>query len=395
MTDRVLAVIPARYASERFPGKPLASISGTPMVVRVLRNVQQAASVDRVVVATDDERIATVVVDAGGEAVMTAPELPSGSDRVWAVAADDPADIVVNVQGDEPLLPGSIVDLLVERLRADTTFDVSTPVVAVPRLSAEAPDVVTVARDEAGNACYFSRSTIPFGADPVWRHIGVYAYRMHALEQFVHASPSALERTEKLEQLRALALGLRIVAVETDVIVHAVDRPADVAFVERALAGADSAPTVRLVVLDVDGVLTDGRIRYLGGDLQLLDFDVKDGYGVVALIAAGIEVAVISSRDSPALRRRAQELGITHVRAGVADKATELEQLMGALGVEATCVCVVGDDDPDVALFSMVGMSAAPADASALARSRASVVLTHGGGRGAVRELAEHLLGGS
>lgn len=235
MTDRVLAVIPARYASERFPGKPLASIGGMPMVVRVLHNVQQAASVDRVVVATDDERIASVVTDAGGEAVMTAPELASGSDRVWAAAADDPADIVVNVQGDEPLLPGSVIDLLVQRLRTDATFAVSTPVVAVTRRSAEAPDIVTVARDETGNACYFSRSTIPFGADPVWRHIGVYAYRKQALERFVHAAPSLLEQTEKLEQLRALSLGLRIVAVETDVIVHAVDRPADVAIVERAL----------------------------------------------------------------------------------------------------------------------------------------------------------------
>ena len=393
MTDRVLAVIPARYGSERFPGKPLALIDGIPMIVRVLRNVEEASSVNRAVVATDDERIASVVTHAGGEVMMTSTELASGSDRVWAVAAADEADIAVNVQGDEPLVPGSVVDALVRHLVREPSYDLSTPVVAVPRSAAASPDVVTVARDEAGTALYFSRSVIPFGADPVWRHIGVYAYRKGALQQYVHSRPTEIETTEKLEQLRALSLGLRIGTVEASVITHAVDRPEDVDVVERLLAQpAQSPPAVRLVVLDVDGVLTDGRISYFGDDGQLLGFDVKDGYGVVSLLAAGIGVALLSSRDSPALRRRAHELGVEHVRAGVSDKARELERLSQQLGVALAQICFAGDDDPDVPIMAMVGMSVAPADASVAAKAQASVVLRSAGGRGAVRELAELLL---
>jgi 3-deoxy-manno-octulosonate cytidylyltransferase (CMP-KDO synthetase) len=237
---RVLAVIPARYASERFPGKPLAPIAGVPMVVRVLRNVAVATTVGRVAVATDDDRIAAVVRAAGGEAVMTDAALPSGSDRVWAVASSSAADIVVNVQGDEPLLPASVVDALVQRLLDDDGCDVATPVVAVPGHVASAPDVVTVATTADGRALYFSRSSIPHGADPVLRHIGVYAYRRAALEQFVAAPVTTLETQEKLEQLRALALGLRIAAVPVDVHAHAVDRPEDVDVVERLLTARDA-----------------------------------------------------------------------------------------------------------------------------------------------------------
>jgi 3-deoxy-D-manno-octulosonate 8-phosphate phosphatase (KDO 8-P phosphatase) len=395
VTQSALAVIPARYASERFPGKPLALIDGVPMIVRVLQNVARSDSVDRVVVATDDERIAAAVRDAGGEVTMTPASLPSGSDRVWAAASDQPHDIVVNVQGDEPLVPGSLVDALVERLRSEASYDIATPVVAVPRTDAVSPDVVTVACDDAGTALYFSRSVIPFGGESVWRHIGVYAYRKRALERYVQSAPTALESREKLEQLRALSLGLRIAAVEVDVVTQAVDRPEDVGLVERVLAGSSGAVRdVGLVVLDVDGVLTDGRIQYLGDEAQLVDFDVKDGYGIVALLASGIDVALLSSRDSPALRRRAAELGIKHVRAGVTDKPRELERLCRDLEVDLARVCVAGDDDPDVAVMAMAGLSAAPGDASPRAQAQATIVLRSHGGRGAVRELADLLISG-
>jgi 3-deoxy-manno-octulosonate cytidylyltransferase (CMP-KDO synthetase) len=395
MSGQVVAVIPARYSSQRFPGKPLARIAGVPMILRVLDNVAAAQLVDRVLVATDDERIATVVREAGGRAVMTPTDLPSGSDRVWAAARDEQADIVVNVQGDEPLLPPHVVDALVEQLFDDEGFDLSTPVISVPRLAATAVDVVSVARDDAGAALYFSRSVIPFGADPVWRHVGVYAYRRPALERYVQSPPTILERSERLEQLRALSLGLRVAAVEIDAPTHAVDRPSDVPVVERLLVGTPvSGPgaAVSLVVLDVDGVLTEGHISYLGTDEQVLTFDVKDGFGIVALLRAGIQVALLSARDSPALRRRASELGIFNVRAGVHDKAAELRELTEMLGVSLTETCYVGDDQPDVLAMGLAGLSAAPADASPAALAQATLILSHSGGRGAVRELAETLL---
>lgn len=393
---RAAVVIPARYASQRFPGKPLTLIAGVPMIVRVMRNVHQATLVERVLVATDDERIAGVVGDAGGDVVMTSPELASGSDRVWAAAGGAGLDVLVNVQGDEPLLSAAVIDALVERL-GDPAFDLSTPVVSAPRASALSVDAVTVARDEHGRALYFSRQVIPHGADPVWRHIGVYAWRTPALERFVAQPPTTLERSEKLEQLRALSLGLRIAAVEVHGRTHAVDRPEDVPVVERLLGAGDEADggrpsRVRLVVLDVDGVLTEGRISYLGDEEQLMSFDVKDGHGIKSLLDAGVQVAVMSKRDSPALRRRARELGITSVHAAVADKGQELTALADALGVPLAEVCFVGDDRPDLPAMALAGLSAAPLDAVAEVREAAAVRLQRPGGRGAVRELADLLL---
>lgn len=399
MTPRVAVVIPARYASQRFPGKPLALIAGVPMVVRVMRNVQRASLVDRVVVATDDARIADVVGDAGGDVVMTSPELASGSDRVWAAVGGDGLDVVVNVQGDEPLLAADVVDALVERLLDDTTFELSTPVVSIPRASALSADVVTVARDEHGRALYFSRQTIPYGSDPVWRHVGVYAWRPAALERFVARPPTILERSEKLEQLRALSLGISIAAVEVHGHTLAVDRPQDVPAVERLLgSGADVGvgghrPSgVQLVVLDVDGVLTEGRISYLGEEEQLLSFDVKDGHGIRSLLEAGVRVALMSKRESPALHRRARELGITSVHAAVGDKGPELVALAASLDVPLGDVCFVGDDLPDLPAMALAGLSAAPLDAVDEVRVAAAIQLQRPGGRGAVRELADMLL---
>lgn len=397
---RVLIVVPARYASSRFPGKPLALIAGVPLVVRAVRIAQGSSRATKVLVATDDERILSAVREAGAEAVMTSPEAPSGTDRVWEATAGQAADIVVNLQGDEPLLAPSVLDLLIERLVADESLDMATPAVLTSRADAHPADVVTVACDDDGAARYFSRSVIPWGVDPVWRHIGVYAYRRDALDRFVAAGPSVLERAESLEQLRALALGLRIGVVEVEGVLHAVDRPADVAGVERLLARGPipagvtgAAGSVRLVVLDVDGVLTDGRISYLGDGAQLVSFDVKDGQGIVALRAAGVEVAIVSARDSPALRHRAAELGIVHLRLAVGDKAAELATLAGGLGVALADVCYVGDDVADLAPMALCGLSAAPADAAAPVLAAAMLVLTRRGGRGAVRELADQLLG--
>jgi 3-deoxy-D-manno-octulosonate 8-phosphate phosphatase (KDO 8-P phosphatase) len=393
--NNVVAVIPARYASQRFPGKPLALIAGIPMIVRVLHNVQQAARVDRVVVATDDERIAEVVVGAGGEVAMTSPDLPSGSDRVWAAAQGLTHSIVVNVQGDEPLLPGSVVDALVARLDDDPTYDIATPVIRVRAETATGPDVVAVARDDAGSALYFSRSLIPHGSETVWQHVGVYAYRRAALERFVAAPRTNLEISESLEQLRALSLGLRFAAVPVELRAHAVDRLEDVAAVERLLNDPNRRPSfsdIRMVVLDVDGVLTEGRVSYLGEHEQLLSFDIKDGYGITALRAAGIDVAIISGRDSTALRRRAAELGIEDLRLAVTDKESELRQLAASKGVRLDEVCYVGDDHPDFSPMAIAGLSAAPCDADPLVFARATIRLRRPGGRGAVRELADLLL---
>ncbi|HEX8570994.1 MAG TPA: 3-deoxy-manno-octulosonate cytidylyltransferase [Caulobacteraceae bacterium] len=229
-----LILIPARMAASRLPGKPLADIGGVPMIVRVLRRAEGAGL--RVAVAAGDQEIVDAVQAAGGEAVLTAPSLPSGTDRIKA-AADilDPGrthDVVVNLQGDMPFVdPGVItacVDLLGEEPACDIATCVATEASAADRSAPSVVKAVLAMRPagRAGRALYFTRSTL-YGEGPVWRHLGLYGYRRDALDRFTAAAPSALERREGLEQLRALELGMSIWAAVVDQAPISVDTPED------------------------------------------------------------------------------------------------------------------------------------------------------------------------
>ncbi len=213
----VIAVIPARYGSTRLPAKALADINGVPMVVRVWRQVSMARSIERVIVATDDERIAVPVRAAGGEAMMTSPAHQSGTDRIAEVAGKVHADIYINVQGDQPFTDPRDLDAVVAPMLSDASIDMAT--LATPIADLEEfrnPTKVKVVCDGAGNALYFSRSPIPHprdleGVPPgALRHIGIYAYRREFLLKFASLAPGKLEQLEKLEQLRALENGYRI-----------------------------------------------------------------------------------------------------------------------------------------------------------------------------------------
>lgn len=217
----VLAIIPARYHSSRLPGKPLLDISGRPMVEHVYRRAALARAVDGVIVATDDERIAAVVEAFGGVARLTSPAHLCGTDRLAEVAADLPCALVVNVQGDEPLLDPGLIDEVVAPLRADPSIQMSTAARPI-RDDAELanPHVVKVVCDVAGFALYFSRAAIPCGRDrsasaAARAHIGIYAYRRETLLRLAGLTPTPLERTETLEQLRALEYGIRIKVSDT------------------------------------------------------------------------------------------------------------------------------------------------------------------------------------
>jgi len=213
----VIAVIPARYGSTRLPAKALADIGGVPMIVRVWRQVKMARSVERVIVATDDERIAAPVRAAGGEAIMTSPAHQSGTDRIAEVARSVVADIYINVQGDQPFTDPRDLDAVATPMLADPGIDMAT--LATPIADLEEfrnPTKVKVVCDAADNALYFSRSPIPYPRDlegvpaGALRHIGIYAYRREFLLKFASLAPGKLEQLEKLEQLRALENGYRI-----------------------------------------------------------------------------------------------------------------------------------------------------------------------------------------
>ncbi|MBI1953062.1 MAG: 3-deoxy-manno-octulosonate cytidylyltransferase [Candidatus Omnitrophica bacterium] len=240
----VLGVIPARYGSTRFPGKVLAAVAGRAMVERVWTQAKCAKRLTRLLVATEDRRVAEAVKAFGGEAVMTDPGCASGSDRVWQAAKDLPAAIIVNIQSDEPLLAPEMVDRMVEALKASPEADLATLAFRMEDSRGyENPNVVKVVTDPRGFALYFSRSPIPFyrgGKGPkLWyKHLGLYAYRKEALRRFVNLAPSVLEQAEGLEQLRALENGFKIRVAESPADTVAVDTPEDLKRVEEILSHA-------------------------------------------------------------------------------------------------------------------------------------------------------------
>lgn len=237
-----VVIIPSRYASVRLPGKPLLDRTGLPLIVHVVRTVQSAQNIDRVVVATDDERIATAVTSFGAEAIMTRDDHTCGTDRLAEAAeilklAD--SDIVVNVQGDEPDIPPGLVDELISLLK---TTGCPMATLCTPMHAAEAadPNKVKVVFNDAGKALYFSRTTIPYPRDPAgpaaeyYLHIGIYAYRASFLKTFSRLPPAKLEQVEKLEQLRALENDYSIAVKPVPYDGTGIDTPEDyAAFVAR------------------------------------------------------------------------------------------------------------------------------------------------------------------
>ena len=252
---KTYALIPSRFGSSRFPGKPLAVLAGKPLVAWVVEAVGRARTPDAVVVATDDERIAEAVRGHGGESVMTPSDLPSGTDRIAYAAreflggdfGDD--DILVNVQGDEPLIDPALVDALVGKMKDDPRWSMATAV--TPIASADdlnARSVVKVVLDKDDGALYFSRLPIPCNRDSepdvagglYVRHLGIYAYRGEFLKRYIAEPPCALERTEKLEQLRALWMGAKIAVVRTNDQGVGVDTPEDAERVAKLLAARNA-----------------------------------------------------------------------------------------------------------------------------------------------------------
>jgi 3-deoxy-manno-octulosonate cytidylyltransferase (CMP-KDO synthetase) len=243
---KVVGIIPARFSSTRFPGKPLAPIAGKPLIQRVVEQCQKAKSLSEIVVATDDTRIWEVAQNFC-RAEMTRPEHPSGSDRIAEVAERISCDAIVNIQGDEPMIDPNVIDAVANALSQN---EMSTAATAIKNLSElDNPNVVKVVVNAAGRALYFSRRTIPYlreaasgstseqlAAFAFLKHLGIYSYRRETLLRLVKFPVSPLENAEKLEQLRALENGIQIAVVKVDYDSVGVDAPEDVKRVEKLLA---------------------------------------------------------------------------------------------------------------------------------------------------------------
>ena len=232
---KILCVIPARYASTRLPGKPLKDVAGKPMICRVYDRASQAKTLSGVVVATDDERILRAVEDHGGRAMMTAKDHPTGTDRLAEVAEAYPdVDLIINVQGDEPLIEPSLIDELGRAFDGDAELQMATVMTPMEdEAEQKNPNNVKVVTDKNGCALYFSRSLLPYprndAGTPVYKHIGIYAYRREFLLAYAKMKPTPLERAESLEQLRALENGYRIKCIVTNARFVGVDTPEDLA----------------------------------------------------------------------------------------------------------------------------------------------------------------------
>lgn len=234
---KVLCVIPARYASTRLPGKPLSMINGKPMIQRVYERAVQARLPQEVVVATDHEAVYKAVEGFGGRAMMTSPDHPSGTDRLAEVALNYPdIDVIVNVQGDEPMIPPEVIDRLAECFDHDPELDMATLKVKMQEEDYNNPAAVKVVTSLSGYALYFSRSLMPYPRNKpedfnVYKHVGIYAYKRDFLLKYAAMAPTPLERVESLEQLRALENGYRIKVLESDFQGVGVDTPEDLAAV--------------------------------------------------------------------------------------------------------------------------------------------------------------------
>lgn len=285
-------------------------------------------------------------------------------------------------------------------LRQQPEIRVGTLCHPVSAREAQNPNCVKVVLDAGGRALYFSRSPIPFPRDGeqarYLKHVGVYGYRAEVLAQYSALDKSMPEQAEVLEQLRLMHAGISIYAFEVEPTGPGVDTPACLEQVRRLLSGETAAEAtldkVKLVITDVDGVLTDGSIYYDATGECLKRFHVRDGLGIRMLEEAGIRVAVLSGRDSATLRKRIADLGISASRLGVKDKAEACRALMaecGALPHETACT---GDDSIDLPAFRTCGLSFAVADAPDYVKRQASGVLALPGGHGAFRELSDRIL---
>jgi len=236
MKNKAIGVIPVRYGSTRFPGKPLAPILGKPMLQWVYEGAREARLLDRIIIATDDVRIMDAAASIGAEAKMTSPDHASGTDRVAEVARETDAEIVLNIQGDEPLVRGDMLDPLVDALRAGETSMATLMAKNYDISLLSDSHIVKVVADSRGRALLFSRAPLPYGArDFFHQHIGIYAYRRDLVLGYGRLPISRLEAVEKLEQLRALENGIAISMVEIAKPTLSVDTPGDIIEIERRL----------------------------------------------------------------------------------------------------------------------------------------------------------------
>lgn len=397
---KTIIIIPARYASTRLPAKPLAIIGGEPMIKRTYMQAKKSSLADQVVIATDHEEIYRVCESFGAEVVMTASDHATGTDRLVEVASKYEADFYINVQGDEPFVDPADIDSVIDILHTNKSAEIATLCYEISQNEASDPNSVKVVFSHEKKALYFSRSAIPFARDNAkpnyYKHMGLYGYTKKALFAYASLSQSDLENSEKLEQLRYLQAGFNIFLAVTKKGAPAIDTAQDLMRAEAFLRGEDfqeaDLSQIKLLITDIDGVLSPAHLIYGENGEEIKSFNVRDGLAMRVFMASGAEVAVVSGRDSAVLRKRMSDLKITHFATGIKDKFSACQKIMSELGFAKNQCAFVGDDTLDLPAFEACGVSFAVNDAPSYIRSKAQIVLSKNGGDGAIREAIEMIL---
>jgi len=405
---RVAAIIPARLKSTRLPQKPLADICGKPMLQWVYEAAKKASGIDEVTIATDSPEIMTAARAFGARVLLTGQDCQSGTERITEAMQTVEADIYINVQGDEPLVDPSALAELAKLMREDSSLGCATLCASISDEDAKNPNTVKVVLDNGNNALYFSRSPIPYARDAKYAkyygHMGVYAWRKDILAASIAIPPSMLAEAEKLEQLRLLHAGVKIRCIICQEMSLSVDTEADLQMARRLMAkrldnhavssneAVSPFAQIRLIFLDVDGVLTDGSLTYSETGESLKKFNVKDGLGIIMAQKAGMNFAVVTGRGNAALESRLTELGIPKTVMHCKDKASACRQIQQELGIKPEECLFIGDDLPDLPGFAACGLAVAVADAVNAVKKEADYVTKCKGGHGAVREVVDWVM---
>lgn len=406
---KVSAIISARCMCTRLPGESLHDPGCETDLKYIYNTLLQSDLIDEIIITSNDDGLPYTAAKPECKAIITAKYCTSWTVLLVEISGQKKADIYLYIQCSAPFVRHTDINRLLAVMRSTPDVPAATLCYPVSRGQAENPDLVKVVRSSNGSALYFSRACIPFDCSKkcsgrYWAHMDIWAYRPEAIKIFSNHEPGMLECTEKLEQLRLLQHGISIQTVEIPPYAPDTETPEELKRKRSFAAGgnisASAVPPsvaspladIRLVITDVDGVLTDGGLYY-GPDGECIKrFHAQDGLGIAMLQNAGIRVAVLSGRDCPALRRRLEDLGIGMFRLGKVEKRAACESLLREAGSRKNEALFIGDDLPDLQGFACCGLSVAVANARSEVKSAADMVLNTQGGQGAFRELADMLL---
>ena len=379
-------VIPARIGSKRLPNKLLIDIAGKPLISWVIEAALKVDFKAEVIVATDDNRIKKVSEDLGIKSFLTSKDIKNGTERILDILDHIDSELVINLQGDEPLVNPIDLNNLHKTIKS-SDVDVVSICHEVDNLEAEEPSNVKVVFDINQYALYFSRSKIPYGAKTFYSHKGIYAFKRDALQRIKNFKSGILCNLENLEQLHWLENNMSIKMLITKNKSIGVDTQDDLLRAENTLL----ANNIKGLICDVDGTLTNGLVWYGNDGEQLKSFNIKDGSAIKKLLSKGFKVGLLSGRDSVPLRVRAKELGVKFLRLGQADKKEGCLELINEMKLQAVNLAYIGDDENDIPCCSLIPFSFAVKDCHEDLKKRSRFHLKVKGGEGVINEFIETL----